>query len=79
LNRAEILQPQLLAGVHIERANVRAIIDLVKAIASTTGDEKPPCQPYVVHLTCSFLISPFAVASTAVIIPISLEFKFSSL
>src|SRR5688500_16867846 len=44
-----------------------------------TGDEKPPCQPLMVHLTCAGLMSPFAVASTATILPISLESRFSSL
>jgi hypothetical protein len=43
-----------------------------------TGEEKPPCQPMVVQRTFSVLISPFVAASTATIMPISFDARFSS-
>src|ERR1051325_257657 len=33
LNRAEVLQPELLAGIYVKRGDVGAVIDLVHSIA----------------------------------------------
>ena len=46
---------------------------------SRTGDEKPPWNPVIDHLTFSFFRAPVADASTPARSPISLDSRFSSL
>ena len=79
LDGAQVLLPQLTAGVEIESEQVGAVIYLIKPVAVRDGGGVAGLEAGSRPTLLRFVMSPLERASIAAISPISLVSRFSSL